>query len=71
MKKLEIINSLSLSTLTTSLFFMIRSDNVYRLPVNLNTDYHMRRLPFIDLIIASLLILVILTILRMRIYQKD
>lgn len=70
MKKLEILNGLTLLTLAVSFFFMIKIDNTSRLPIHLGTDYHMNALPFIYMIIFSLLVLVILSVIRIKEYQK-
>lgn len=64
MKKLEAINIISLITLAISFFYMIKIDNDSRLPANINTDYYMNSLPFIYLIIGSLIVLAIISCVR-------
>lgn len=64
MKKLEAINIISLITLAISFFYMIKIDNDSRLPANINTDYYMNSLPFIYLIIGSLIVLTIISCVR-------
>ncbi|WP_265458985.1 hypothetical protein [Enterococcus sp. HY326] len=54
MKKLAAAN-LSFTILASlSFFYLIQIDNASRLPENLYTDYHMRQLPFIYLLIFAL-----------------
>ena len=66
MKKLEGLNIISLVILATSFFYMIKIENEARLPANINTDYHMNSLPFIYLIMGSIIVLVIISFLRIR-----
>lgn len=71
MKKLETVNIVSLMILAISFFYMIRIDNNSRLPANINTDYYMNSLPFIYLIIGSLVVLIIISFLRIRRIRKQ
>lgn len=71
MRKLEAINILSIITLAISFFYMIKIDNKSRLPANINTDYHMNSLPFIYLIIGSLVVMIIVALLRIRYLKKE
>lgn len=71
MKKLEAVNIISLVTLSISVFYMIKIDNHSRLPENINTDYYMASLPFIYLIIGSIIVLAIVSFLRMRHLCKE
>lgn len=71
MKKLEGLNLLSILTLAISFFYLLKIDNASRLPENINTDYHMSALPFIYLIIGSLIAMFVLAVLRIRKIKKD
>lgn len=71
MKKLETVNILTIVLLGIGFFNMIKIDNDSRLPGNINTDYFMNSLPYIYLIIACILVLVLLTLLRIRYFKVN
>lgn len=57
MKKLCIINLVVATLISVAFYFMIKIDNESRLPQNIDTDYFMKSLPWIYVLLFSLVVL--------------
>lgn len=70
--KKEYLINIVISLVTLISFFMIiKIDNESRLPININTDYHMNSLPYIYAVLIGLCVLIIFNLYKFLKVKKQ
>ena len=66
MKKTKITNLIASIISAYSIYMIIKIDNLSRLSENINTDYHMRSLPYLYLIIVSISVSFLISLILLK-----
>lgn len=66
MKKTKITNLIASIISAYSIYMIIKIDNLSRLSENINTDYYMRSLPYLYLIIISIFVSFIISLILLK-----
>ena len=66
MKKTKITNLIASIISAYSIYMIIKIDNLSRLSENINTDYHMRSLPYLYLIIISISVSFLISLILLK-----
>ena len=66
MKKTKITNLIASIISAYSIYMIIKIDNLSRLSENINTDYYMRSLPYLYLIIFSISVSFIISLILLK-----
>lgn len=66
MKKTKITNLIASIISAYSIYMIIKIDNLSRLSENINTDYYMRSLPYLYLIIVSISVSFLISLILLK-----
>ena len=66
MKKTKITNLIASIISAYSIYMIIKIDNLSRLSENINTDYYMRSLPYLYLIILSISVSFLISLILLK-----